>query len=158
MAVVVEDEEKKIDPATGLPVVEDAPDTGLGGAPTGGAVGSQTPSSVQPQSPSRVAGSGRFQNLRSYINANQGAGTQLGGRIGQDIQREGAGIGKQISEERQRVEDARQQETDRLNATDPFIQSAVGQASQTVQNQDDLSRFARIREGKLIDLISLKSL
>jgi len=63
------------------------------GGPT--SVASQTaPQGQQPQ----PKGSGRFTNLQQYLQANQGAGQELGGRIGQKIQ-------KDVSEQSQKAQD-----------------------------------------------------
>src|SRR5690606_38327021 len=63
------------------------------GGPT--SVASQTAPQTQQQQPK---GSGRFTNLQQYLQANQGAGQELGGRIGQKIQ-------KDISEQGQKAQD-----------------------------------------------------
>lgn len=109
----------------------------------------QTSAASQPSQQPRTAGTGRFQNLKSYISANQGAGQEMGSKIGGDIERESQGVGGQINEEKQRMETARQQESQRLQSAQPFIQQSVASARDTVGSPQDLERFTRLRTGQV---------
>lgn len=110
---------------------------------TGGAPGAN----MAPTQASEQKGSGRFQNLQKYLDANQGAGERLAGGISRSVGREADQFERQTQQKSDPISQNIQSEKDRLaQAAQMNQQIQSGQAQQVAQNQ--LDDFTQIRTGQ----------
>lgn len=145
MAIVAE--EKKDENQQNAP----APVTG-GTGPTVQPGGGRTASFSSGAQPSK--GSGRFTNLQSYIKANEGAGQQLGSKIGAGLEKEvkkasdttqAQNIGQQVEKEKERLAQGQQFKTQLGQETGAQAiagnQETAGQFSKLLNNQNVASNL-----------------
>lgn len=104
-----------------------------------------TDQQAQPQTQTKQAGSGRFQNLQKFIQANQGGGERLGQQIGSNIQKQGEQARTGIGGELGRIQNLRQQQMDQFDQDRGFIQQATNDPTKTVSNQQDFQRFQQLQ-------------
>jgi len=148
MAFVQDEDEKKKEQEGSQPQLVTGPSSvtpqqGQSAAPT---IGSQP---VKQQPSQRRAGSGRFQNLSRFIQANEGAGQRIGQQLGGNIQQRSQKLGQLIGQQGQQVQQQAGQEMQRLNQATPFIQQAVANPLQTIQDVASSERFANLRQNVL---------
>lgn len=116
----------------------------------GGTVANNTP---------QRQGSGRYNNLQKYINANQGAGQRLYQGIGQQLNRETSGTEKQASTQSQQIAENVQASRDTLNRGQNYqnqMQDQNFNAQNFVNNQDQLTDFAKFKAGQNVDETQLQ--
>lgn len=140
-----------------------------GGASQGAPQGGSAPSSAQPQ---QRQGSGRFQNLSNYLNANQGAGQRMGQAIGTRV---GGQVEKQKQETQKNLTDLAsgiQAGKGEVQAGQGYSQQLqnIGQGLQNFQSmenrqqfddaakaaqqfaqQQDFSRFQNVQSGQAVN-------
>lgn len=124
--------------------------TPSGGAapPSNSAPGSGVPSGSQPQ------GSGRYNNLQKYIQANQGAGQRLTSGIGQQIGRTFDVNKKEAQNQAQAIGQNIQQGKDTLARGTGYSEQLQGpdfNAQQFAGNQNQLQDFTKFRFGQNVD-------
>jgi len=108
----------------------------IGAAPSAGQQAPQAPTSSQ-----RKPSSGQFTNLRSYIQANQGAGQRMGQTVTRDMNKQAQQIGASLDKQKQRYESQVQEQQQQLGAAkqqaQSVLQKAMGiSAPQPVQQGD----------------------
>ena len=126
----------------------------LSGSIGSGGIGSGTTvasSSGGPQAQSAATGgvSNTARNIKKYIEANQGAGQQIAGAIGQRATDESGRIGSGIQRAQQDFESKTNPLQRELDESDPFIQSSFADPTTTVSQQDQLARFQRLRDNQI---------
>ena len=98
----------------------------------------------------RVAGSGRFQNLKGFIAANQGAGADIGQKLQGNIQKETETAKTGIEGAKQSALSLAGQEQQRLNATQPlfnYVSSGLKDLSNRQDQSDVEKQFGQLRQG-----------
>jgi hypothetical protein len=148
MATVVtgQPEDKDKQPQEGAISVSGAPSAAVGG-------GLGQPSGPSAPATRKASGSGRFTNIQSYLQANQGSGEKIAGQIGQKVGQQtqklgeavqtAQGVNPQLEAERQRIAQAsgfaqqvQEDPTKLLDKTQQFRQLATGQTGlQPIQQQ-----------------------
>lgn len=93
-------------------------------------------------------GSGRFTNLKKYVNANQGAGEQLGSKISGNIDRNVEKTNKEATSAAGNVANAVNAEKDRLSQGNQFNQQLQDQSENGAQaiygNEENKTRFSNL--------------
>lgn len=92
----------------------------IGATPSAGQVAPQAPTTA------RKASSGQFTNLRSYIQANQGAGQKMGQAVTSNLSKQAQQVGASLEKQKQRYESQVQEQQQQLG-------QAKQQAQQTIQ-------------------------
>lgn len=131
---------------------QDQPLTTGGGAAQGAPQGGSAPSSAQPQ---QRQGSGRFQNLSNYLNANQGAGQRMFGQIEQKT-------GKEFSRSKEQADTQAGQIRQAIQQSNEALQRGAGYQAQLsakenfnpeqfVSDESRLQDFAKFKAGQNVD-------
>lgn len=118
--------------------------TGAGPASTIQTGGSPS-NAVAPAPAQERVGSGRFQNIRKYIDANKG--TDYAGKIGQGIQEQKQQLQQNLASTQQNVQSQANPEIQRLQAAQGRIQQATTDPTAYAQNAQEVAEFNRLRTG-----------
>lgn len=116
---------------------------------TGGTIQAGANQPRQPRGQGRQqVGSGLFTNIKKYVQANRGAGQQIGQTVQQRGQEQAAQIGQQIQQQRQQQAQRVQEGQSKIQGAQQFGQQMIQQAG-TQQFQDpDVERFQQLRTGQ----------
>lgn len=110
-------------------------------APAGGAPAPQQ--SGQPQGAKQ--GSGRFQNIQKYINANQDA--NYAGKIGESVQNQQNKFNTALNTSKQAVDTTANAEQQRLQAGSGLIQQVNTDPNAVAANEQNVNQFNQLRAG-----------
>lgn len=124
----------------------------LNSGETATAQAGSAPAPAQPtQSASPQASSGRFTNLRNYINANRNFNAQgggLGGKVASNLETQGKEVGGKVTGAVQEFGRQREQKLSPLQQGAQLTQQAVSNPMQFVQNQQNVQSLQAARDAE----------
>lgn len=113
--------------------------------------GSQTTPQSAQRRPSEggKGSSGRFTNIRKYIQANQPQATKMASAAGAQTQKQAQAIGQQVQQQQDKLKQQIQQNQAKMGQAQEFAQQQI-QAAQSGQElkQEDVSRFRQLATGQ----------
>lgn len=117
-------------------------------APGSTGMGPQSQNQGDGSSPSQPKGSGRFVNLQQYLNANQGAGEQIGSQIGGMATKQANTLDKQTSSGTDQIRQNVQNEQNRLSQGSNLINQVGQQGGAENVAQNNLADWQKIASGQ----------